>query len=111
MRCITAICPAGPPKLSSATRIQTRNVSASDMPWLAVGRTPVVAVISVTKEPSSGCRFRSRALLLELQATPCVKGVVHHQSMSKHFVVIREIGRQAIRDREQALALRSEIRP
>jgi hypothetical protein len=30
MRCITAICPAGPPKESSATRAQTRHASPGD---------------------------------------------------------------------------------
>jgi hypothetical protein len=29
---MTAICPAGPPKLSSATRSQTRNASRKLMP-------------------------------------------------------------------------------
>src|SRR5688572_8005994 len=33
MRCITAICPAGPPKLSSATRAQTRAASEKLMLW------------------------------------------------------------------------------
>src|SRR3974377_289977 len=32
MRCITAICAAGPPKLRSATRIQTRTPSAKETP-------------------------------------------------------------------------------
>src|SRR5262245_3779777 len=33
MRCMTAICPAGPPKLSAATRVQTRTASLNEMPW------------------------------------------------------------------------------
>ena len=32
MRCMTAIWPAGPPKLSIATRSQTRNASRSEIP-------------------------------------------------------------------------------
>src|SRR5690349_10811452 len=32
MRCITAICPAGPPKLSAATRAQTRTASPKGTP-------------------------------------------------------------------------------
>src|SRR5215472_1219266 len=39
MRCITAICPAGPPKLSAATRAQTRKAAAKLMPW-PVGQGP-----------------------------------------------------------------------
>ena len=32
IRCITAICPAGPPKLSAATRSQTRKASPIETP-------------------------------------------------------------------------------
>src|SRR5262249_47864343 len=34
MRCITAICPAGPPKLSPATRNHVQNASRRATPWL-----------------------------------------------------------------------------
>jgi hypothetical protein len=47
---MTAICPAGPQKLSAATRSQTRNASANETPWLgaAAGRPDAVSDVSVT---------------------------------------------------------------
>jgi len=50
MRCITAICPAGPPKLSAATRSQTRNASGNETPWLGAtaGRPDDASEVSVT---------------------------------------------------------------
>src|SRR4051812_22665584 len=46
MRCITAIWPAGPPKLSAATRAQTRTASPKPIPCTAgtAPATPSVAV-------------------------------------------------------------------
>ena len=38
---MTAICPAGPPKESAATRSQTRTASAKETPWRAAGAPPV----------------------------------------------------------------------
>src|SRR5713226_5965890 len=47
MRCITAICPAGPPKESAATRSHTRNASPSETPCAGRGRVPAETEISV----------------------------------------------------------------
>src|SRR5262245_54259894 len=48
MRCMTAICPVGPPKLMSATRSQTRNASWMDTPWRASGLPLGTRAISAT---------------------------------------------------------------
>ena len=48
-------------------------------------------------------------MFLDLYATPCVERVVDDHSVAEHFVVIPEVGREAVGDREQALALRSKI--
>src|SRR5215213_10555359 len=44
MRCITAICPAGPPKLSAATLAQTPTASRNGMPCADVSAFSVAAV-------------------------------------------------------------------
>src|SRR4029077_5646038 len=49
IRCITAIWPAGPPKLSSATRVHTRNASPRETPCAALAADLFVAVSSVGK--------------------------------------------------------------
>src|SRR5215211_7995152 len=73
MRCMTAICPAGPPNESRATRSQTRNASASETPWdglvsaEAVSATAVVCAIGC----SSAALFAERLVkVVEHGATP-----------------------------------------
>src|SRR5438128_188925 len=49
MRCMTAICPAGPPKLSAATLAHTFTASRNVMPWVGVaGITALNASVLVT---------------------------------------------------------------
>src|SRR5437764_3770956 len=45
---------------------------------------------------------------LTLQATPCVKRVIDNHSVAKHLVIVPIIGRETMRDREQAVALRRQ---
>src|SRR5215211_4645213 len=73
MRCMTAICPAGPPNESRATRSQTRNASASETPWdglvsaEAVSATAVVCAIGC----SSAALFTERLVkVVEHGAAP-----------------------------------------
>src|SRR3954453_16368492 len=48
IRCMTAICPAGPPKLSTATRNQTRKASPGETPWrCSAGRVSAVTEASI----------------------------------------------------------------
>ena len=42
-------------------------------------------------------------------AAPGVERVVHDHAVFEHLVIIREVGREAERDREQAGALRTQI--
>ena len=42
-------------------------------------------------------------------ATPSIERVVHHHAVFEHFVIVRKVGGQAQRDREQAAALRGQI--
>src|SRR5213596_2701507 len=95
MRCITAICPAGPPKESAATRSHTRNASPSVTPCAGTGRSPARTEISVMPLAPSGPQLRVPVVgLLLAGATPRVKGVVHRHAVLEHFMVVGEIGRQ-----------------
>src|SRR5438270_3095725 len=52
MRCITAICPAGPPKDSAATRSQTRSASPKETPCAGTDRGGAVRETCVMARPS-----------------------------------------------------------
>src|SRR3954452_24468777 len=83
MRCMTAICPAGPPNESAATRNQTQNASPQLTPWdgSAVIGTVVAAAVSAIK-------FSSAALLAE--------GLVEvggHGAAARDPLVVLAIGR------------------
>src|SRR5689334_7332007 len=56
MRCITAICPAGPPKLKAATRIQTLMASEKETPCEGVGVVAAVWVrgVAISVSPFAG---------------------------------------------------------
>src|SRR5918996_4112818 len=55
IRCMTAICPAGPPKLSAAILAQTRTASPKAIPWPAGVGDGALAVVTSTA-PSAGSR-------------------------------------------------------
>src|ERR1043166_9072005 len=59
MRCITAICAAGPPKLSIATRVHTRTASPSETPWPA---TPGTGPLAASSDMSASPLFRPAVL-------------------------------------------------
>src|SRR5215475_3271759 len=69
---MTAICAAGPPKLSIATRNQTRNASPSDTACRADGVIFSMADICDTPDAPSGRRTGGRPTRLRLQAAPVV---------------------------------------
>src|SRR5262245_41436828 len=98
MRCITAICAAGPPKLRSATRVHTQKASRKLTPcWCSTPRAAMAeTVISV---------FRSRLL-----TAPGIERVIDDHTLRQHRVVIGEVDLEALRYREQALGLRRQVR-
>src|SRR3954471_15861636 len=56
MQCMTAICPAGPPNESAATRNHTRNASPQLTPWdglTSLGAVPPKAVVSAMGSSSA----------------------------------------------------------
>src|SRR6266568_6827032 len=107
IRCMTAICPAGPPKESAATRSHTRNASARETPCAGRGRAPVGTEISVMPLAPSGPQLRVPVVGLVLAAAaPRIKRVVHRHAVLKHFMVVGEIGRQPKRQGKQPGGLR-----
>src|SRR5438309_1075253 len=79
MRCITAICPAGPPKLKAATRSQTRKASLIETPCEGCARPSARegAIASVMSGPLlvGGPIMR----LVRGVAAPTVEGVIQRQ--------------------------------
>src|SRR3954469_19076025 len=108
MRCMTAIWPAGPPKLSIATRSQTRNASRSDTPCRGTDWPPS-AIASSATPGLLHCRGRPVVRFRLKIATPGIERVVHHHAVPEHLVVVREVGGQTQRDGEQTAALRAQI--
>src|SRR6476646_9810188 len=108
MRCITAIWPAGPPKLSIATRSQTRNASRNDTPCRGTDWPPSAIASSATPRLFHAGGRPVVGFRLEI-AAPGIKRVVHHHAVPEHFMIIRKIRGQAERDGEQAAALRGQI--
>src|SRR5262245_20800885 len=76
MRCITAICPAGPPKLSPAPRNHVQKASRTVTQWRGISsaRDEALVTDASTSGPGLVCwpivRFRGRF------AAPAVHGVV-----------------------------------
>src|SRR6266568_3880105 len=58
MRCMAAIWPAGPPKLSKAMRSHTRNASRSETPWPAAPPSVSIMEVRVTRQPPVSIQIR-----------------------------------------------------
>src|SRR4029453_19112631 len=101
MRCITAIWPAGPPKLNSAIRSQTRSAAASDTP--CAGRAGIArAAVSMVMAPSSRRLGRPVVALLGRELQPSVEAIVDYEAaLQQAVVVVTGERRQTERDREQ----------
>ena len=112
MRCMTAICPAGPPKRAPRPAARPGTPRRSETPCAGSGSgTPFATVslghgfFSVTPPPGSNCAFRPAA------TAPGVERVVHHHAVLEHRMVVCEIRREPERQREQARRLRREFGP
>src|SRR5215213_2922012 len=103
MRCMTAIWPAGPPKLSIATRAQTRKASARLAPCRAVSWRPD-ALVAVDASVMSGSWFSHRPVmgLIRRVPTPAIEGIIQGQAGFELFEVLGVHPRQSERGRQQA---------
>src|SRR5689334_13500407 len=112
MRCITAIWPAGPPKLSAATRHHTRNASPNETPCPGVVGAMVSTTIASAIFFPLGGRRRRPIMGFTLQGpAPGVERVVHHHAVREHGVVVRKIGRETERKGEKAGGLWGQLEP
>src|ERR1051326_6224830 len=66
MRCITAICAAGPPKLIRATRVHTRTASPSDTPCPACGTASLAATFAMFVPFGSFCGYFLRQCFMQM---------------------------------------------
>src|SRR5262245_16310228 len=111
MRCMTAICPAGPPKLRSATRTQVGVASLSD----GYGMDPVLP----TNIDLATASFISRPRLIGGPVvrlgggigTPTVEGVIEQHPSLKLLQIVGIHAREAQGCREQAGSLGRQLRP
>src|SRR5215213_4585374 len=111
MRCMTAIWPAGPPKLSIATRAQTREASPRLTPCRAVSWRPSV-LAAVDTSVMSGSRLSHRPVvgLIRRIAAPAVERVVKRHPGFELFEIVGVHPGQPERGGQQARRLRCEIR-
>src|SRR5262245_29717597 len=93
MRCITAIWPAGPPKLNNAMRSQTQNASRREIPCSGSVLIAWVKEVSATR-CLHGARTRPviRFGLMEPQRE---QRVVGQNAVTQHLVIIWKVHRQA----------------
>src|SRR5258708_1626999 len=107
MRCITAICPAGPPKLNSAIRSHTAKASAKETPW-ACGCGAAGCGIEIASVIScligSGFDFIGRPVvgLAGGVAAPAIERIVEVQSGLELFKIVAVHARQAERRCQEA---------
>src|SRR5215207_4135292 len=110
MRCMTAIWPAGPPKLSIATRAQTRKASPRLTPCRIVPfRARTLA--AVDKSVMSGPLLPDGPVvsLVRRVAAPTVEGVVEGHSGFKLFEIVGIHPGESERGGQQARRLGREI--
>src|SRR5947207_10038049 len=112
MRCITAIWPAGPPKLSAATRAHVQNASRKVTPCAGVPAGKEAARTAV-ESLTSGSRFLARPVvgLPGRIPTPAIEGVVKPHRRVELGKIIPIHTRIAERGRQQSSALRRNVRP
>src|SRR4051794_24265104 len=107
---MTAICPAGPPKLSIATRAQTRTASARLTPCGLASRPPDV-VVMVEASVMSGSRLPDWPVvgLVSRIAAPAVERIVEGHPGFELFEIVGIHPRQPQRGGQQAWRLGHQI--
>src|SRR5258705_1585486 len=111
MRCITAICPAGPPKLSPATRSHVQKASRRLTPWPGWSAARVAARVTETSMSGSGFVRRPIVRFRRRLAAPAVHGVVETHSGLELLKVVAIHARVAKRCGKQTGRLWGEVQP
>src|SRR5262245_22806023 len=106
MRCMTAIWPAGPPKLSIATRSQPRNASARDGKGRIAAAAPAAATDTASVMSCPVFLGMPGMRLLGGVPAPAVERVVERHPGFELREVVGIHARQPERGREQAGGLR-----
>src|SRR5215467_16145878 len=107
MRCITAIWPAGPPKLRAATLSHTRSASPSEGNW----RDASVAACAARTSDTSRSRFlpMPRVGFVCGVAAPAVERIVERHPGFELSEIVRIHPRQTERGGKQTGGLRRDI--
>src|SRR5262245_27261497 len=109
MRCITAIWPAGPPKLKAATRNHVQKASCNVTPWLGTSAVPGGARVTDTSMSGSGLVCWPIVRFCGRFAAPAVHGVVEAHRGLELFEVVAIHARVSKRCRKQPSRLRGEL--
>src|SRR5262245_15212336 len=109
-RCMSAICPAGPPKLSTPILAQTRSASPKEGAAAGSSMAGVAAGLPVMAS-SSGRRLGGGPVvrLLGGVAAPAVEGIVERHGRLQLGEIVAVHARVAERGREQTGRLRRQI--
>src|SRR5262245_66226587 len=101
MRCITAIWPAGPPKLSAATRNHVQKASRNVTPWFGRSAAPDEARVTDTSISGSGLVRWPIVRFCRRFAAPAIHGVVEtHRCLELLEVVAVHAGVAKRRSKE-----------
>src|SRR3954471_17527669 len=112
MRCMTAIWPAGPPKLSRATRVQTRTASPRLTPCGVVSRRPPGGTV-IEASFMSGSRLPDGPVvgLIGRVPAPAVERVVEGHPGLELLKVVGVHPREPERGCQKPRRLGREVRP
>src|SRR5262245_3935140 len=110
MRCMTAIWPAGPPKLSAATRVHVQKASRRLTPCDGVP-TGTSAARAAVESFTSSSRFLTWPVVGFCGgiAAPAIEGVIERHRRVKLRKIVPIHARIAQRRRQQTRALRDQV--
>src|SRR5262249_13921689 len=111
MRCITAIWPAGPPKLSAATRSHVQKASLSVTPWLGTAdASGATRMGGASSTPGSGLVGRPVVRLASRLAAPAVERIVKAHGRFQLLEIVAVHARVAKGRGKEASGLRREVK-
>src|SRR5262249_18716661 len=111
MRCMIAICPAGPPKLRSATRTQVGVASLNDGYGMDPALPTNIDLATASFISSPGFIGGPVVRLFSGIASPTIEGLVEQHPRFKLLQIVRIHAREAQGCCEQARSLGRQLRP